>query len=56
VFDQVLIRPDLLNRFKNKDVKILTSVDSACLLNVKGIPDKIKASDHLPLVFKMDLF
>jgi len=55
VFDQVLIRPDLLNRFSNEDLKILTSDGETSFLNESGIPDKNVASDHLPLLFRLDL-
>ncbi|MDQ1328981.1 MAG: hypothetical protein QG641_2267 [Candidatus Poribacteria bacterium] len=54
-FDQVLIRPDLLSRFDNEDLKILTSDGEISFLNESGIPDKNVASDHLPLLFKLDL-
>jgi len=53
--DQVLIRPDLLSRFSNEDLKILTSDGEISFLNDNGIPDKNIASDHLPLIFKLDL-
>jgi hypothetical protein len=55
MLDQVLIRPDLLDRFKNEDLSILTTDGETSFLNESGIPDKNIASDHLPLLFKLDL-
>jgi hypothetical protein len=55
MLDQVLIRPDLLDRFKNENLSILTTDGENSFLNENGIPDKSIASDHLPLLFKLDL-
>ncbi|HGJ66428.1 TPA: hypothetical protein ENS27_13780, partial [bacterium] len=55
MFDQVLIRPELLGRFKNEDLSILTSDNEISFLNENGTPDKSIASDHLPLLLKLDL-
>ena len=52
-FDQVLIRPDLLPNFKHENVSVLTSAGTHSLLNAKGRPDGVTASDHLPLLFKI---
>jgi len=52
-FDQVLIRPELLGNFRDENVSILTSAGNTSLLDVKGRPDTAKASDHLPLLFKI---
>jgi hypothetical protein len=53
MFDQVLIRPDLLPQFKDENLSILTSAGGIPLLNAKGRPDVDKASDHLPILFKI---
>lgn len=53
-FDQVLVRPSLLNSFKDSSVSILTSLGGSSLLDADGIPDKASASDHLPLIFEID--
>lgn len=49
-FDQVLLRPDLLNNFRVANVQVLTSAGATKLLTPRGIPDRRKASDHLPLL------
>jgi hypothetical protein len=52
--DQVLIRPDLLSRFSNEDLKILTSDGKTNFLMESCIPNT-DISDHLPLLFRLDL-
>ena len=55
MFDQVLIRPQLLDRFKSTDLKIVHCIDTISLLSSSGIPDKYSKSDHLPIVFILNL-
>lgn len=55
IFDQVLIRPDLLPYFDDKDLKVLTHADGIPLTKVSGIPDEENASDHLPLLFRLSI-
>jgi len=56
MFDQVLIRPALLDRFSNMDLKILDSDGRTRFLSPRtGNPDTKVASDHLPLIFKLSL-
>ena len=55
MFDQVLIRPDLLPSFDNKGLEIPESDGEVLLLSSKGLPDAKVASDHLPVVFKLAL-
>jgi len=55
MLDQVLIRPDLLDNFNAHELKILTSDGVSSFLSEDGIPDDRVASDHLPLLFKLDL-
>lgn len=52
ILDQVIIRPDLRNRFVNESLKILTTTSHRSLLDTKGHPDK-SISDHLPLTFEI---
>lgn len=55
MFDQVLIRPDLLPYFDNKNLEILVSDGNTNFLSSKGIPGTNVASDHLPIFFKLKL-
>lgn len=54
MFDQVLIRPALLDRFKNEGLRILESDGVVRFRNHRGEPD-VDVSDHLPLVFSLEL-
>lgn len=55
MFDQVIIRPDLLPEFDTGDVEVLTQVGSTDLLNAERVPDPAIGSDHLPLVFRLTM-
>lgn len=55
IFDQVLLRPELVSLFPGEELKLLTDADSLSLMTNRGIPDSTNASDHFPLVFKLDL-
>jgi len=55
MFDQVLVRPELLDSFDARNLQVLESVDHTPLLNAAGLPDTERASDHLPLLFQLDL-
>lgn len=52
-FDQVLIRPGLLDRFDNKALRVLTEWEEGSLLSCQGLPDHVEYSDHLPLFFRV---
>jgi hypothetical protein len=54
MYDQVMLRPDLLPYFRNEDLKILTTDGSVSFLSSKGRPDESVASDHLPILFKLN--
>jgi hypothetical protein len=54
MFDQVLIRPELLDRFKNEDLEILDTDGNTAFLSKDGIPNK-HISDHLPILFRLGL-
>jgi hypothetical protein len=54
IFDQVLLRPDLLKGFQHEQLRIVTEVDGVSLIKEDGCPDKTIASDHLPLVLEVD--
>ena len=55
IFDQVLFRPDLVNRCPSDGVRILTRAGDRSLLSEDGTPNPRLASDHLPLLFELDL-
>ena len=53
LFDQAIIRPDLIANFDNKSYQIITKFQKTSLLNSNGIPDKTNFSDHLPITLKL---
>lgn len=55
MFDQVLIRPELLGRFRNESLQIVTSDGHVSFLSESGRPDVTVGSDHLPLIFSLTL-
>jgi endonuclease/exonuclease/phosphatase family metal-dependent hydrolase len=54
VFDQVLIRPELTDRFDVNQLRILTSAGARSLVRTDGRPDAANFSDHLPIVFELE--
>lgn len=54
-FDQILLRPDLLDDFQNENLKIITNIGSIELTKESGIPDLKIGSDHLPIFVSLDL-
>jgi len=55
VFDQMLIRPALLDRFDSNDLKILTSDGEDSFLTKNQIPNRNSYSDHLPILFSIEI-
>jgi exonuclease III len=55
MFDQVLIRPALLDAFRNESLSILTSDGTDLLVTGHMLPDRSAASDHLPISFSLDI-
>lgn len=53
MFDQVLIRPELLGTFDSETLQILTECGETMFLRRSGEPDATRISDHLPLVFTL---
>ena len=53
MYDQVLVRPALIDNLV--DVKILDSDGRSSLLTRTGMPSEAHGSDHLPLLFLLDL-
>lgn len=54
LFDQVLLRPDLLAKFVPENVRIITELPTLSLLDGKGRPNKEMTSDHLPILLELD--
>lgn len=55
MFDQVLIRPQLLDKFSNNSLKIMDQDGDIKFLKENGQPDSHNISDHLPILFKLEL-
>ncbi len=53
LFDQVLIRPDVLNFCPIDPVSIITRAGETSLLSDSGKPDTDGGSDHLPVLLKL---
>jgi hypothetical protein len=54
-FDQVLVRLSLLERFDDRHLEILSGDGNMVFLSRNGLPNKQTASDHLPIVFQLEL-
>ncbi len=54
MFDQVLVRPSLLDGLGVESVRILTSVRGISLLGPGGKPDRSVGSDHLPVLAELE--
>jgi len=52
IFDQVLIRPALLDAFQD-DLRILDTDGTMSLVGRDGRPDQAVASDHLPILLRL---
>lgn len=55
MYDQVLIRPDLLRFFDNDELALLQEDGTNSFLDHNGRPNKAEFSDHLPVLFKLNL-
>jgi len=52
-FDQVLIRPELIEFFDHSSLKVLTEIDGQSLIKKQSIDSDF--SDHLPLIVTIDV-
>jgi hypothetical protein len=53
MFDQVLVRPELLDSLATDSVSIVTEIQGATLLTDIGRPNRYDSSDHLPIVCRL---
>jgi hypothetical protein len=51
MFDQILVRPDVLGKFQ-EEVEIVEHIGDVSLVDSRGRPDPTVGSDHLPLYFR----
>lgn len=52
-FDQVLLRPSLLEAFREEDLRVVNSVGPRSLLVNQGAGIERRICDHLPILFKL---
>lgn len=55
MLDQIVLRPQALHMFSEKNLRVLTEAGNVSLLSSRGLPDRTNASDHLPVLFKLNL-
>lgn len=55
MIDQVVLRPQVLSMFAEKNLRVVTEAGSCSLITKQGLPDAKLASDHLPILFTLDL-
>ena len=55
IFDQVLLRPTLLPYFETEELEILAGDGKRSFLTRSGTPTTQQSSDHLPILFKLNL-
>jgi hypothetical protein len=53
MFDQVLLRPQLVNCLASDGIKIVTEIEGQTLLSEYGRPDLKRISDHLPVICRL---
>lgn len=54
MFDQVLLRPEILPMFHNENLNIIEKIGDVSLFKKSGKPDAKEASDHFPVVFRLN--
>lgn len=55
MFDQVLLRPDIIELFEPSTLKVLDTDGASSFLTEHRLPDNNVGSDHLPILFKLNL-
>lgn len=54
MFDQVIIRPNIIDYFNFNDLRIITSINNKTLISNTGIPHR-NISDHLPIIYSLNI-
>lgn len=54
-FDQVLLRSDLLDFFRDDSLEVVTRIGERSLVKESGLPDPNAGSDHLPLLIELSI-
>lgn len=54
-YDQIILRPELINRFNIDKLSIISEVNGESLLTKGYIPNKNNISDHLPIKFNVEM-
>lgn len=54
-YDQIIMRPNLINNFDITELKILDTINEKSLLTKNNLPNGKMISDHLPLKFRFEL-
>lgn len=55
MFDQVLVRPDLLDQFEDQSLRIIDKFGTTSLGTPAGVPDGTEFSDHFPVFFSISI-
>jgi hypothetical protein len=55
IFDQILVRPTLIDGFDDDDLQIIDAVGPVRLTRGDGRPNSTIGSDHLPILFEMSI-
>jgi len=53
MLDQVVIRPEAADRLAEAELRILRAAGKIPLVRADGRPDETRASDHLPVLFRL---
>jgi hypothetical protein len=55
IFDQILVRPSLVDGFRDDQLQILDAIGDMSLIHPDGRPNRSVGSDHLPVLFTLDI-
>lgn len=55
ILDQVLVRPDLIDCFEEDRLEVVTRSSTCSLVSSQGLPNANEFSDHLPILFSLQV-